>query len=88
MIVKGCIRCSHHRTLRSKQRIPGPMSMNDENAIPDYINFTTEIVSAYVARNPVPAAELPALIGSVHAALQNVAQPAPLRPISGKIQMP
>ena len=50
--------------------------MTDENGTPDYIAVATEIVAAYVSHNPVPAAELPALIGSVHAALQSVASPA------------
>ncbi|MCB1470529.1 MAG: MucR family transcriptional regulator [Rhizobiaceae bacterium] len=31
--------------------------------------LTAEVVSAYVGNNPVPAGDLPALIGSVHAAL-------------------
>lgn len=31
--------------------------------------YAGDIVSAYVSNNPVPASELPALIGSVHAAL-------------------
>lgn len=36
-----------------------------------------EIVSAYVAKNPVPASGLPALIATVHAALQGLASGAP-----------
>jgi predicted transcriptional regulator len=35
----------------------------------DIITFAGDIVAAYVSNNPVPASELPALIGSVHAAL-------------------
>ncbi len=34
-----------------------------------FIELTASIVSAYVQHNPVPSAELPALIGQVHAAL-------------------
>lgn len=44
-------------------------------ATPSYINLAADIVSAFVSRNSVPPAELPNLIGSVHAALQNVGQP-------------
>src|SRR5215210_5662355 len=40
---------------------------------PDFIELAAEIVSAYIANNPVPVAELPALIGNVHAALNGLA---------------
>ncbi len=40
------------------------------------VELTVEVVSAYVGRNAVPAAELPALIGTVHKALQTVGTPA------------
>lgn len=33
------------------------------------VGLTAEIVSAYVSNNPVPASDLPALIGSIHDAL-------------------
>ena len=36
---------------------------------PNYIELAAEIVSAYVSKNPVPAGDLPNLIGEVHAAL-------------------
>src|SRR5687767_947216 len=42
----------------------------------NYIALTADIVSAFVSNNPVPASELPSLIGNVHAALQHVGQPA------------
>jgi predicted transcriptional regulator len=51
--------------------------MSNETTIPNYIELTTDIVSAFVSNNSVPLADLPALIGNVHAALQNVGQPAP-----------
>ena len=35
----------------------------------DYAALTTDLVSAYVSNNPVPASDLPALIASTHAAL-------------------
>jgi predicted transcriptional regulator len=37
-----------------------------------FIELTASIVSAYVQHNPVPSAELPALIGQVHAALTRI----------------
>jgi predicted transcriptional regulator len=37
------------------------------------IELTAEIVAAFVANNSLPIAELPALIHSVHAALENLA---------------
>ena len=40
--------------------------------------MTTELVSAYVAKNSVPAADLPALIVSIHAALDGLGRPAPV----------
>ncbi|MBZ9698673.1 MucR family transcriptional regulator [Mesorhizobium sp. B2-5-9] len=38
----------------------------------DLVSIAADIVSAYVSNNPVPAAELPKLIGDIHVALQNV----------------
>ena len=35
----------------------------------DILKLVTEIVSAYVSKNPVPAGELPAIIKNVHATL-------------------
>jgi predicted transcriptional regulator len=51
-----------------------------------YIELTANIVSAYVSNNPVPSAEMAALIGQVYSALKRVsggqmAAPAePLKP--------
>lgn len=36
--------------------------------------YASDVISAYVANNPLPAAELPALIGNVHAALKRLAE--------------
>ncbi|MCO5066810.1 MAG: MucR family transcriptional regulator [Rhizobiaceae bacterium] len=36
------------------------------------IELTADVVSAYVSNNPVPAVDLPALIGQVHATLQRI----------------
>jgi predicted transcriptional regulator len=47
----------------------------------DYIELAADIVSAFVSNNSVPAAELPTLISTVHAALQNVGRPAAAQPV-------
>lgn len=46
--------------------------MSDSNG-KSFIDLTATIVSAYVSNNPTTSAELPALIGQVHAALVRVA---------------
>ncbi|MGF3022664.1 MucR family transcriptional regulator [Methylobacterium aquaticum] len=56
---------------------------------PDLIGLTSEIVSAYVSKNSVPAGDLAGLIASVHSALvaltappaPEVEKPTPLVPI-------
>ena len=63
---------------------------------PHYLVLAAEIVSAFVSNNSLPAAELPALIGSVHQALNTLAtgstqQPAeepkaPAVPIKKSVQ--
>jgi predicted transcriptional regulator len=51
-----------------------------------FIDLTVSIVSAYVGNNPIPAAEIPALINVVHGALLRVsagraeAPPEPAKP--------
>ena len=46
--------------------------MADTPGEASYIGLTAEIVSAYVSNNTVPAADIPALISQVHAALSRV----------------
>ena len=46
--------------------------MSDGNTQTDFIEMVTEIVSAFVSHNSVPAGELPMLIQSVHAAIQKI----------------
>src|SRR6516162_2936286 len=46
--------------------------MGDNTAGGIFIELTASIVSAYVSNNSVPTADLPALIGQVHAALTRV----------------
>ena len=40
--------------------------------VKNFIDLTANIVSAYVSNNPTPAAEIPALISQVHAALLRI----------------
>ena len=47
--------------------------MREQQTPPNYIELAADLVSAFVSNNPVPAAELPALIGTVHAALTKTA---------------
>ena len=47
--------------------------MSEQPNTPNYIELAADLVSAFVSKNSVPAAELPALIGSVHDALTKVA---------------
>lgn len=51
--------------------------MDDINSAPraDLTELAADIISAYVANNSVPVAELPALIHSVHAAICVLGQP-------------
>jgi predicted transcriptional regulator len=60
--------------------------MTELNDNGDLIDLAADIVSAYVSNNTVPAADLPALIADVYAALQKTsggeveAAPEPLKP--------
>src|SRR3954470_22040571 len=47
--------------------------MSELQNTPNTIELAADIVSAFVSNNSVPATELPALIGSVHGALNRVA---------------
>ncbi|RUV58662.1 MAG: MucR family transcriptional regulator [Mesorhizobium sp.] len=42
----------------------------------DIVSIAADIVAAYVSNNPLPVAELPKLIGDVHAALYGIGTPA------------
>ncbi|MGX5843686.1 MucR family transcriptional regulator [Mesorhizobium sp. ArgA1] len=48
---------------------------DDQQSKTDLVSITADIVAAYVSNNPVPVAELPKLIGDIHAALHNVGTP-------------
>ena len=47
--------------------------MSDQLTKPRYIDLAADIIAAYVSKNSVPQTELPALIHSVHTALNNTA---------------
>lgn len=46
--------------------------MSDETTNATLVELTTEIVSAYVSNNPVPAGELPAVIAQIHLSLSGL----------------
>ena len=53
------------------------MTENAQGQTPDFVELAADIVSAYVAKNSLPVAELPALLASVHAALNGLTSGAP-----------
>ena len=55
--------------------------MSELQNTPNSIELAADIVSAFVSNNSVPATELPALIGSVHAALNQVASGSTQQPV-------
>jgi predicted transcriptional regulator len=48
--------------------------MSESTTSPNYIELSAEIVSAYVSKNSVPAADLPSLLNSIYAALTKTVQ--------------
>jgi len=54
--------------------------MSDPKSQSGYVDLAADIVSAYVTKNAVPIAELPALIASVHSALNNAVKGTSERP--------
>src|ERR1700712_1220447 len=48
------------------------MSETTPGVAPEFIELAADIIAAYVSNNPVPVAELPALISNVHAALNGL----------------
>jgi len=54
--------------------------MNEVPSTPNTIELAADIVSAFVSNNSVPVADLPALIGNVHAALTGVTHGAAEKP--------
>src|SRR3954469_21153882 len=72
------MRVSPARQAAPKQE--GTTRMNEQQTPPNYIELAADLVSAFVSNNPVPAAELPALIGTVHAALTKTANGSSQQP--------
>lgn len=57
--------------------------MQDENEDSiEAISLTADIVSAYVCKNPLPAAGLPDLIALIHSSLLGIGQPTKPEPVS------
>lgn len=54
--------------------------MHDDGDQQALIELSANIVSAYVSKNAVPLAELPTLIGTIHAALTGLGTPAETAP--------
>ena len=52
-----------------------------------YIERTVDVVAAYVSNNSIPTAELPALIGSIHDALNMIAS-GPSAPAAETVEKP
>lgn len=52
------------------------------------VELTADIVAAYVSNHVVPVAELAALIGDVHSALNNTSAPAPVAAVVEKPKPP
>ncbi len=64
--------------------------MNSDNAANshDLAALAADIVSAYVAKNSIPASELPAVIASTHAALAKLSAPSQPEPVKLEPLMP
>jgi len=64
--------------------------MSDQEGSGSFIELTASIVSAYVSNNSVAAADIPALINQVHAALSGVSgKPgeAPIEPLKPAVSV-
>ena len=53
----------------------------------DYIERTVDVVAAYVSNNSLPSAELPALIASIHDALNSIGS-GPVAPAAETVERP
>src|SRR5215204_1600009 len=68
------------RPLAPERVAEGAPLMSEVQSTPNAIELAADIVSAFVSNNSVPVAELPALIGNVHAALTQVQSGATEKP--------
>jgi predicted transcriptional regulator len=57
------------------------MDETEQGLSDNKLDMTADLVAAYVSNNNVPVAELPALIGKVHAALTGLGNEAPVEPV-------
>lgn len=57
------------------------MSETASQPQPSYIERTVDVVAAYVSNNSIPTAELPALIASIHEALNTIAAGPAQQPV-------
>lgn len=62
-------------------------SVQNDSAVttPNFVELTSDVVSAYVSNNSVSRADLPALIGSVHAALSVASAPVAAKELTPPI---
>jgi len=57
--------------------------MPETQDTPNYLKMAADVVSAFVSHNPMPATDLPALIGSVNQALKTLGSGASQQPVEG-----
>src|SRR3954469_19136202 len=62
------------------------VSEETQDNTPEFVTLAADIVSAYVSKNSLPAAELPALLGSVHAALSGLTNGASAAPAADEVE--
>lgn len=64
-----------------------PTHSTDQGSETGSIQLVADLVSAYVSNNRIPRAELPVLIGNVHAALNGITSCAP-QAVEDEVQKP
>jgi len=58
--------------------------MDQDTGTPNFVELTSDIVSAFVSHNSVPATELPDLIAKVHQSLGKLVSPEVAAPVEEK----
>jgi predicted transcriptional regulator len=64
------------------------MAEEQQTVNSDFVTLAGDIVSAYVSKNSLPAADLPALIGSVHSALVGLSGSVEAAPVAESVEKP
>ena len=64
------------------------MAEEQQTANTDFVTLAGDIVSAYVSKNSLPAADLPALIASVHSALIGLSGTVEAAPVAETVEKP